>query len=254
MSLTFLIPNKPSSQAFSVLNYAIFSNNGVISIRESGNPPKSLPSFGKHTINDVFSVKRCGNTITYLKNGMVFYTSTVITTKDMHFCVTFAYPGASVTDMLQYTSYPADGLFGIKNVKDISLNKATREVSYNHTVVATINQDRIPKFDLPHLLTENTSLIVCLPNEGRDFGGFPLSRIDITPLFENNKATREVSYNHTVVATINQDRIPKFDLGRGYTVITSLIVCLPNEGRDFGGFPLSRIDITPLFENGVVYF
>jgi hypothetical protein len=34
-----------------------------------------------------------------------------------------------------------------------------------------------------------------------------------------NKATREVSYNHTVVATINQDRIPKFDLGRGYTVI-----------------------------------
>ncbi|SSC07965.1 hypothetical protein [bacterium endosymbiont of Bathymodiolus sp. 5 South] len=137
-----------SSHTFSVLNYAIFSNNGVISIRESGNPPKSLPSFGKHTINDVFSVKRCGNTITYLKNGMVFYASTVITTKDMHFCVTFADLGASVTDMLQYTSYPADGLFGIKNVKGISLNKATREVSYNHTVVATINQDKIPKFDL----------------------------------------------------------------------------------------------------------
>jgi hypothetical protein len=46
-----------SSQSFSVLNYAIFSNNGVISIRESGNIPKSLPSFDKHTIDDVFSVE-----------------------------------------------------------------------------------------------------------------------------------------------------------------------------------------------------
>jgi hypothetical protein len=38
---------------------------------------------------------------------------------------------------------------------------------------------------LPILSTEKTSSIVCLPNEGKDFGIFPLSLIDITPLFEN---------------------------------------------------------------------
>ncbi len=138
-----------SSHYLSVLNYAIFSNNGVISIRESGHTPKSLPSFNKPTVSDVFSVKRCGGVITYLKNGMVFYISTIKSTKDMHFCVTSADRGASVTDMLQCASYyPSNGLFEIKSIKGVSLNKATREVSYNNTVVATINQDKIPKFDL----------------------------------------------------------------------------------------------------------
>jgi hypothetical protein len=39
---------------------------------------------------------------------------------------------------------------------------------------------------LPILSTEKTSSIVCLSNEGKDFGIFPLSLIDITPLFEKS--------------------------------------------------------------------
>jgi hypothetical protein len=58
----------------------------------------------------------------------------------MHFCVTSPDLGASVTDMLQYTSYPADGLFGVKNVKGISLNKLWYFIlinSRNNSVVVT---------------------------------------------------------------------------------------------------------------------
>jgi hypothetical protein len=58
-----------------------------------------------------------------------------------------------------------------------------------------------------------------------------------------NKATREVSYNSTVVATINQDKIPKFDLGRGYTVIgvdTLLFTFIgPDSGWDLAYFRIN---------------
>jgi hypothetical protein len=95
-----------STYSYEVLNYGIFSNNGVLSIREGGNTP-SLPLFDKYTVDDVFSVERIGNTIAYLKNEVTFYVSCINSTEDMHFCFTSADRGASVTDVLQHNYYPA---------------------------------------------------------------------------------------------------------------------------------------------------
>lgn len=60
---------------FATLDYAVWlRNNGFVGVYESG---ANRGTFGSYSVNDVFRVQRVGTTMTYLRNGSVFYTSLV---------------------------------------------------------------------------------------------------------------------------------------------------------------------------------
>jgi hypothetical protein len=66
-----------SSQGFTDLDYAIYvKNNSNIYIYENGTI-RGAAGFGVYAKGDVFTIQRTGTEITYLRNGEVFYTSTV---------------------------------------------------------------------------------------------------------------------------------------------------------------------------------
>ena len=69
-------------QAIATIDYAIYlRNDGALVVFENG---ANKGTFGTYSSGDVLSVERTGSTITYLKNGSVFYTSTVASTGDLH--------------------------------------------------------------------------------------------------------------------------------------------------------------------------
>ncbi len=53
-----------------------------------------------YATGDVLSVQRTGSTITYLKNGSVFYTSTVASTGDLHVDTSLNTTGATLNDIV----------------------------------------------------------------------------------------------------------------------------------------------------------
>ncbi len=53
-----------------------------------------------YATGDVLSVERTGSTITYLKNGSVFYTSTVASTGDLHVDTSLYTTGATLNDIV----------------------------------------------------------------------------------------------------------------------------------------------------------
>ncbi len=62
-----------STNSYSDIDYAMYFNNNTVAIYENGNSKGNQSSVSANT--DVFSIERVGTTITYLKNGTVFYTS-----------------------------------------------------------------------------------------------------------------------------------------------------------------------------------
>ncbi|SFV88902.1 Insecticidal toxin complex protein TccB3 [hydrothermal vent metagenome] len=90
-----------ASMQYDIINYAISTNDGELFVMEQGKTKES--TFGKYTTNDVLSVERQGDTVNYLKNNVLFYTSTTKSTKDMHLCVTFKNKDDFVTDVQQFT-------------------------------------------------------------------------------------------------------------------------------------------------------
>ncbi len=66
---------------FTRLITRLSDGNGALEVYENG---ISKGAFGSYATGDVLSVQRTGSTITYLKNGSVFYTSTVASTGDLH--------------------------------------------------------------------------------------------------------------------------------------------------------------------------
>jgi hypothetical protein len=62
-----------STNSYSDIDYAMYFNNNTVAIYENGSSKGNQSSVSANT--DVFSIERVGTTITYLKNGTVFYTS-----------------------------------------------------------------------------------------------------------------------------------------------------------------------------------
>ncbi|WP_299062372.1 T9SS type A sorting domain-containing protein, partial [uncultured Polaribacter sp.] len=82
-------PNSNSS--YSDINYAIYVHTSNIRIYESG---AYRGIFGSIQSTDVLSVKKVGNTVTYLKNDVVFYTSLVAANETDYFVDTSVYRGS----------------------------------------------------------------------------------------------------------------------------------------------------------------
>ncbi len=67
--------------SYSSIDYALYLGRWSLVVYENGaNKGRSVA----YATGDVLSVERTGSTITYLKNGSVFYTSTVASTGDLH--------------------------------------------------------------------------------------------------------------------------------------------------------------------------
>ena len=100
-----------TTTSYDIIQYGIFATQiGEIQIYESGHPVKGDTSaskvFGTYTTKDVLAVERRGDTIAYLKNSVVFYISTITSTKEMHFCAAFEEPGASINAVYQRNFRP----------------------------------------------------------------------------------------------------------------------------------------------------
>jgi len=79
----FGVDNADPNTNYNTIDYAIYLQNGAnVYVYENGTSRGLHSSF---TPADTFEIKRTGTTITYLKNGTVFYTSTVASSAAMVF-------------------------------------------------------------------------------------------------------------------------------------------------------------------------
>ncbi|WP_299061803.1 GEVED domain-containing protein [uncultured Polaribacter sp.] len=93
-------PNVNSS--YTDIDYAIYINHTGLTIYESGS---HRGNFGSYTATDILSIKKDGNTITYLKNDVVFYTSLINATATDYFIDnSFADAGISTIENIQVSS------------------------------------------------------------------------------------------------------------------------------------------------------
>ncbi len=84
--------------SFTSIDYAIYlRSNGALGVYENG---ANKGEFGSYATGDVLSVQRTGSTITYLKNGSVFYTSTVASTGDLHVDTSLNTTGATLQNIV----------------------------------------------------------------------------------------------------------------------------------------------------------
>ena len=80
------------------IDYAVYLViDGTVQVFESG---AFKGAFGSYSSGDVLSVERTGSTITYLKNDVVFYTSTVASTGDLHVDTILFSTGATLNDIV----------------------------------------------------------------------------------------------------------------------------------------------------------
>ena len=69
-----------TSGGFATLDYAIYLTGSAVQVWEAGT---SRGAFGNHTFGDLFEIRRAGSTVSYWKNGVLFYTSSTTTSAEM---------------------------------------------------------------------------------------------------------------------------------------------------------------------------
>jgi hypothetical protein len=110
-------PNTNSS--YSDIDYAIYMDQTTVRVYESNS---NRGSFGSYSATDVFSIRKVGTQVTYLKNNIVFYTSGAPASETDYFLDTsFALTGVSTIENIQLSSISpidTDG-DGIPNYLDI---------------------------------------------------------------------------------------------------------------------------------------
>jgi hypothetical protein len=90
-----------SSSSNTSINYGIRVNaSGIVAVLENG---VSKGNFGSYTVGDKFRVRRIGTSVSYAKNGSVFYTSTVPSTTNLYVDVSIHTPNATIHNV--YASF-----------------------------------------------------------------------------------------------------------------------------------------------------
>ena len=135
------------SQSYPDLDYAIFIANykDSIDIRENGN---FKGNFSTYQTGDVLSIERAGTQITYLKNGEVFYISTVL---------------ATTADLFVDMSIQSQG----GTLNNIVITKETTPIYYDRTVnldnVQVDSQQVVSQLGYDAVLNEAATKIVFRP-------------------------------------------------------------------------------------------
>ena len=78
----FGVSTMDADQNYTTIGYAIYFVNTAVYVFENG---VNKGNFSNFSTGDEFSIRRVGTTISYLKNGSVFYTSTIPSTTDIVF-------------------------------------------------------------------------------------------------------------------------------------------------------------------------
>ncbi len=152
---------------YSSIDYALrLRSDGSLSVYENGD---NRGWFGTYSSGDVLSVERTGSTITYLKNGSVFYTSTVASTGDLHVDTSLSSEGATLNDIVikgdnltagatDFTANSAN--FSVDTVTPpltITLDDTALAAGETATVTFTFN-DAVTGFDNSDITVEGGTL------------------------------------------------------------------------------------------------
>jgi len=78
----FGVSTMDADQNYTTIGYAIYFVNTAVYVFENG---ANKGNFSNFSTGDEFSIRRVGTTVSYLKNGSVFYTSTIPSTTDIVF-------------------------------------------------------------------------------------------------------------------------------------------------------------------------
>ena len=90
-------PGDVGSTSYNLIDYAIFSANSAIQIYENANVRYDETS--TFNVGSTYKIQKTGTTITYLKDDVVFYTSTVASNLDLHMDTSFYSTGSTATEI-----------------------------------------------------------------------------------------------------------------------------------------------------------
>ncbi len=164
---TIGLSDSDTNLLYSSIDYALrLRSDGSLSVYENGD---NRGWFGTYSSGDVLSVERTGSTITYLKNGSVFYTSTVASTGDLHVDTSLSSEGATLNDIVikgdnltagatDFTANSAN--FSVDTVSPpltITLDDTALAAGETATVTFTFN-DAVTGFDNSDITVEGGTL------------------------------------------------------------------------------------------------
>ena len=149
-----------NAQSFSALDYVIhLTHIGSIKVRESGNT-QAVGSFGKYKAGDVLTVQRIGEEVSYLKNGVIFYTSTKVLAKvngavpKLHFDSAFYHKNST----LENVTIKGDGLAsGSDDIITSSRNFAVNTLAISVAFDTVAFDDIIDATEHENLLISGTT-------------------------------------------------------------------------------------------------
>ena len=158
-----------ANQDWTDIDYGIHLRaNGTIGIRELG--AQVGTTFGTYVAGDVFRISVASGVVTYAKNGVDFYTSTVAPSFEMQLDTSLYTPGATIQDVMFFEAVFADGCpatldpgvmicpgsFYIENIFDLmELNQCQRVTG--HVVIEGFGLEVV---DVPGLQVVDGSLIL----------------------------------------------------------------------------------------------
>ena len=108
------------NQHYNDINYAAYMReNATLQVWETGH---YIGSFGTYEHDDVISVKRTGTTITYLKNDVVFYTSTTASNGRLHVDTSLYSTNATLKNVVVSKTQSIETETNFANVHDITVD------------------------------------------------------------------------------------------------------------------------------------
>ncbi|WP_306140799.1 DUF4214 domain-containing protein [Roseibium sp. MMSF_3412] len=126
------LSTSPAAEDFTSIEFAIYqAANGLLSVHESGT---SRGQFGAYSVGDELQIKRLPDgTVQYLKNGDVFYTSTIVSdpATSLYADASFAYHGSRLNDTYLQVGSSAAELVTWVHSPDVVAIAPTDAVSTN---------------------------------------------------------------------------------------------------------------------------
>ncbi len=125
-----------TNNSWETIDYGIYvTDNQTLEVYESG---VSRGDFGPYQAGDKIKIERTGTTITYLKNEMVFYTSTVASSNSLFVDSSIYYFNHMVTDARIWgQAYPNDLITNVSHT-DTSIDPGSGQTS---TINFTLDRD-----------------------------------------------------------------------------------------------------------------
>jgi YD repeat-containing protein len=138
----FGMSTNPTVNTSTTIDYAWYLKaDGTVEIYEGGQPSQPVSAFGSYSVTDTFSIAYSGNTVSYLKNGVVIKTTSTSANRTFYVDSSLYSPGFDLHNLkfgrteavAGYMSASATAVQYVKQPDDLSADKVTilRRQSYN---------------------------------------------------------------------------------------------------------------------------